>query len=30
MERKVGDFATVGAAVFVQMHNGTIGSAGSA
>jgi carbon-monoxide dehydrogenase medium subunit len=28
MERKVGDFATVGAAVFVQMHNGTIGSAG--
>ena len=28
MERKVGDFATVGAALFVQMHNGTIGSAG--
>ena len=28
MERKVGDFATVGAAVFVQLNDGTIGSAG--
>lgn len=28
LERKVGDFATVGAAVQIEMSNGTIGSAG--